>query len=262
MGKIDQNTPFFAMQTIGMRDEQEDSYGICYGFDPSNPVPNCFVLADGMGGHIGGSVASQTAVDSVKLVVEGRDSCNERTLRDALSSANLNIAECLKVDADLKGMGTTLVVVIIINDYIYWVSVGDSPLLAIDNNNDIRLLNEDHSMRPVLEELVESGVMTKDNPDYRKKVTQLRSALIGKNVELYDLNIEGAALADFQYLVLSTDGIDTLSREEVKAITINSAEKGTKEIASQLINAIDSKGSLKQDNTTLIVINPTAYLTT
>ena len=116
--------PFFAIQIIGKRDEQEDSYGICYNFESLNrSIPSCFVLADGMGGHSGGDVASQTAIDSVKLVVESCDVYDGRTLRDSLSAANLNIAECLNVNADLEGMGTTLVVLIIAGENAFWVSV-------------------------------------------------------------------------------------------------------------------------------------------
>jgi PPM family protein phosphatase len=252
--------PFFAIQTIGKRDEQEDSYGICYEFqEGKRAIPNCFIVADGMGGHIGGSVASQIAIDAVKLVIESYDSIDDRILIDSLSAANLNIAECLKVNEDLRGMGTTLVVLIIVNEQAFWVSVGDSSLLSLNKNNEIRLLNEDHSMRPVLDKLVESGALEKDHPDYQKKINQLRSALTGKKVELYDLNNEGSCLNDSKYLVLSTDGLDTLTRDEVRAIMVANAKKGPKKIASELINAIDEKCAPRQDNTTLIVINPSAY---
>ena len=252
--------PFFAIQIIGRRDEQEDSYGICYGFkSQTSQIPACFILADGMGGHSGGEVASQTAIDSVKLVVESCDVFDDRTLRDSLSAANLNIAECLKVNADLEGMGTTLVVLIIIGENAFWVSVGDSPLLSLDYNHELHLLNEDHSMRPVLDELVATSVLKADSPEYQKKVSQLRSALTGDNIKLYDLNEKGFSLADSKYLVLSSDGLDTLSREEVKSVMLANDKKGPKEIASQLINAIEKKGSTKQDNTTLIVIDPLAY---
>ena len=252
--------PFFAIQIIGKRDEQEDSYGICYGFkSQTSQIPACFILADGMGGHSGGEVASQTAIDSVKLVVESCDVFDDRALRDSLSAANLNIAECLKVNADLEGMGTTLVVLIIIGENAFWVSVGDSPLLSLDYNHELHLLNEDHSMRPVLDELVATSVLKADSPEYQKKVSQLRSALTGDNIKLYDLNEKGFSLADSKYLVLSSDGLDTLSREEVKSVMLANDKKGPKEIASQLINAIEKKGSTKQDNTTLIVIDPLAY---
>ena len=254
--------PFFAIQIIGKRDEQEDSYGICYNFESLNrSIPSCFVLADGMGGHSGGDVASQTAIDSVKLVVESCDVYDGRTLRDSLSAANLNIAECLNVNADLEGMGTTLVVLIIAGENAFWVSVGDSPLLYLNYNHELHLLNEDHSMRPVLDELVASGVLKEDSPEYKTKVSQLRSALTGDNIKLYDLNDEGFSLAESKYLVLSSDGLDTLSREEVKSVMVANVKKGPKEIASQLINAIEKKGSTKQDNTTLIVIDPLAYQT-
>ena len=262
MAQQSQILPFFAIQIIGKRDGQEDSYGICYEFNKhNNPITGCFVLADGMGGHSGGNVASQIAVDSVKLVIESGDCFDERMLRDSLSSANLNIAECIKVDNSLEGMGTTLVVLTIIDGTAFWVSVGDSPLYCLDMNNELHMLNEDHSMRPVLDQLVESGTLSKDHPDYYKKVTQLRSALTGENVELYDLNTDGKSLDNCRFLILSTDGIDTLSKQEIKDIIVANADNGAKEIATALVNAVDKKGSTKQDNTTLIVIDPKAYKT-
>jgi protein phosphatase len=260
MSKNSKLNPFFVMQIIGKRARQEDSYGICYEpVSPNCSAPNCFILADGMGGHSGGSVASQTAIDSVKLVIENSEVFDEYSLEDALSSANLNIAECIKVNNDLEGMGTTLVVLIIKDQHVYWVSVGDSPLYSLDMNNKLRLLNEDHSMKPVLDQLVESGVLSREHPDYRGKVSQLRSAVIGAEIELYDLNATGRTLADSQYLVLSTDGLDTLSEDEVTYAIVANKKKGPKEIATALINAIDRKRSPKQDNTTLIVIDTLTY---
>lgn len=251
------NIDFFAIQILGRRDRQEDSYGVCYEFSKNNnTIGDCFILADGMGGHSGGSVASQIAVDSAKLVIENGNPFDERILRDSLASANLNIAECIKIDDTLQGMGTTLVVLAIIDGVAFWVSVGDSPLYCLDMNNDMHLLNEDHSMRPVLDQLVDSGTLSKDHPDYYKKVTQLRSALTGKNIEIYDLNTEGQSLDNCRYLILSSDGLDTLSIQEIKNIVIANDDKGTKGIATELVNAIDRKNSPKQDNTTLIVIEP------
>jgi len=255
-------TPFFAMQTIGEREEQEDSYGVCYDFlVPDAAVPVCFVLADGMGGHTGGSIASQTAIDSVKLVVESCETLDDRTLFDCLAAANLNIAECLKVDPTLEGMGTTLVVLTIVDGHVFWVSVGDSPLLLFDKHHELHLLNEDHSMRPVLDKLVESGVMTKQSPEYQKKVNQLRSALTGEKIEIYDLNTIGVPLAEYRYIVLASDGLDTLSRDEVRKILSEFDNKGAKEIASELVTAVDGKRASKQDNTTLIVIDLLTYQT-
>ena len=262
MSRETKTTPFFAMQTIGAREEQEDSYGVCYDFQiPGAAVPVCFVLADGMGGHTGGSIASQTAIDSVKLVVESCESLDDRTLFDCLAAANLNIAECLKVDATLEGMGTTLVVLSIIDGHVCWVSVGDSPLLLFDKHHELHLLNEDHSMRPVLDKLVESGVMTKQSPEYQKKVNQLRSALTGDKIEIYDLNTVGVPLAEYKYIILASDGLDTLSREEVRKILSEFDNKGAKAIASELVTAVDGKRSSKQDNTTLVVIDLLPYQT-
>ncbi|MDC3124123.1 protein phosphatase 2C domain-containing protein [Gammaproteobacteria bacterium] len=259
MARQKQEKPFYAFQILGSRDEQEDSYGICYGLQTlDSSGPSCFILADGMGGHLGGSIASQTAVDAVKLVVESGGIKQNRLLRDALSSANENIAECLRVNEDLEGMGTTLVVLMLKDNKAFWVSVGDSPLLSFDLNSQISHLNEDHSMRPVLERLVESGLIQRDDAEYSQKINQLRSALTGSSIELYDINEQGVSLASTRYLILASDGLETLTRDEISAIVMEQEGGGAEMIAVKLIDAVDQKANLNQDNTTLIVIDTQA----
>ena len=252
-----QPTAFYAMQIMGSREEQEDSYGLCYhspnGVDKN---PTWFILADGMGGHIGGGVASQTVIDAVKLVMEGCNEINEFTLREALASANHNISECLKINPEFKGMGTTLVVLVIFEQKAFWVSVGDSPLLTFNDSHQVEQLNEDHSMRPILKQLSEAGEVNGPQHMHHGRANQLRSAITGKKIDLYDLNADGVCLKDSKYLLLSSDGLDTLSREEVQEIMISESKKGPKVIANRLIDAVLAKGSPKQDNATLIVVDP------
>lgn len=256
MTREKEGQPFYAFQILGRRDEQEDSYGICYGLPAHrSDLPRCFILADGMGGHFGGSIASQTAIDAVKLVLENGGIKESRILRDALSAANENIAECLRVNKDLEGMGTTLVVLMLTDSKAFWVSVGDSPLLSFDCNSQLSCLNEDHSMRPVLEKLVESGLMQRDDPEYSQKVNQLRSALTGDRIELYDLNDQGVSLTSTRYLILASDGLETLTRDEICSIVIEEEYGGVERIARKLIDAVDLKANSNQDNTTIIVID-------
>jgi len=85
--------------------------------------------------------------------------------------------------------------------------------------------------------------------------------LTGEKIEIYDLNTVGVPLADHRYIVLASDGLDTLSRNEVREILSEFDNKGAKAIASELVTAVDRKRFPKQDNTTLIVIDLITYQT-
>lgn len=247
--------PFCASQSVGERSEQEDSYGICYeDLSGVREYPKCYVLADGMGGHVGGSIASQTAVDAVKLGLSGRETIDGVALRDSLALANESIAQCLEVNPDLEGMGTTLIVASILDGRLIWMSVGDSPLFGVDANFNVSRLNEDHSMRPVLDSLVADGILNTDSQEYASKSNQLRSAVLGEEIELYEINNSGVALQDWRYFVMASDGIETLSEEEIGRCFQRNQLLGIDEITIALVDAIDHKRKLKQDNTTLIVL--------
>ena len=216
--------------------------------------PNCFVLADGMGGHVGGSVASQTAVDAVKLSLSAFELIDEMALRDSLSAANESLAQCLQVHPDLEGMGTTLVVASIQDDRLIWMSVGDSPLYGVDADFQVARLIDDHSMKPVLDSLVAAGSLSADSQEYASRSNQLRSAVLGEEIELYEINETGVSLKDWQYFVIASDGIETLSEREIGQCFRKNHSSGTDEITIALLDAIDEKRKLKQDNVTVIVL--------
>ena len=259
-GTLIQNPNFCASQSLGSRGEQEDSYGICYEtFDAERERPVAFILADGMGGHVGGSVASQTVVDSVKVSFSNHKHPGEGMLLEGLEVANSNLAECLNVNPDLAGMGTTLLVTICQAGRLSWLSIGDSPLLGIDRDFEVRRLNEDHSMKPVLDGLVQSGVIEAGSEEYRKKSNQLRSALVGEDIELFEVHEDGILLSDFSYILLASDGIETLSMSEIGSVAKRFRDKGVSGISLGLMDAIDSKHAAKQDNVSIIVLNAENY---
>ena len=247
--------PFCATQSLGARSEQEDSYGICYeNLCSQTEYPKCFILADGMGGHVGGAIASQTAIDAVKLSLSECEQIDGDALKDSLSVANESIAQCLEINPDLEGMGTTLVAASTQDDRLIWVSVGDSPLFGVDENFNVTRLNEDHSMRPVLDSLVAAGSLGRDSEEYAKKSNQLRSAVLGEEIDLYEVNERGVSLRDWQYFVIASDGLETLTQVEIGECFKSHRSTGVESIAIALVDAVDAKRNAKQDNTTLIVL--------
>lgn len=248
--------PFCATQSLGARPEQEDSYGICYdNLCSQSRYPQCFVLADGMGGHVGGAIASQTAVDSVKLCLSERDEINGIALKESLALANESIAHCLEVNPDLEGMGTTLVAVSIQGDRLTWMSVGDSLLLGVDANYNVVRLNEDHSMKPILNSLVLAGSLDANSEEYARKSNQLRSAVHGKEINLYEINELGVPLNEWLYIVIASDGLETLSADDISECCKENKAAGVGTIALALVDAVDKRRSKKQDNITLIILD-------
>ena len=104
-------------QHQGARPYQEDRWAL----KPLSDGSLLAVVADGMGGHAGGAVASQLAIDAfVKNVEQGR------ALADGLQAANEAVRAGAAGKADLTGMGSTLVAAIVKDDEVRWISVGDS----------------------------------------------------------------------------------------------------------------------------------------
>jgi len=131
-------------QHQGARPYQEDSWELRTLKDGSVLA----VVADGMGGHAGGAVASRLVADAaVKAVEQGR------SLSDGLQAANEAVREGAARKQELVGMGSTLVAVIVAGDDVRWISVGDSPFYMVSGGK-LERLNADHSMAPQIDALV------------------------------------------------------------------------------------------------------------
>src|SRR5690606_30112598 len=122
--------------TKGARNYQEDNALFWSGFDvtknaclsdATDGAAAVAVLADGMGGHTGGALASRMACERFIQAFLAATGSNRERLVAALSAANRAIAETVEADPMLSGMGSTLVGVTFAADGIEWVSVGDSP---------------------------------------------------------------------------------------------------------------------------------------
>ena len=76
---------------------------------------------------------------------------------------------------------------------------------------------------------------------------------------MYELNDKGVATSDWQYFILASDGLETLSEKEIRKITKKYSKKGSSAIALGLIDAVDAKYKKKQDNVTVIVLEAQAF---
>jgi serine/threonine protein phosphatase PrpC len=238
-------------QIPGRRDYQED-YAIIRGGD--DPDDGCMMLVcDGMGGHAAGDVASKTAARAFLATFnENRAADPADWMPQALTAGNDAIADAIRQNESLRDMGTTLLACAVSGDDVAWISVGDSLLFHV-RKSAVTVLNDDHSMVPVLEQLVKDGQISEEDALADPRRNALRSAVMGDDIPLVDLQEETAALKPGDVLILASDGLLSLDGSEVGRLTSQSRSDGAKAIADALLNAVDSLDLPHQDNTTVVV---------
>ncbi len=236
-------------QSLGKRERQEDDLGHIDG-DTLDPEGNHSVVlvADGMGGHAAGEVASRAAVRGFVQAYGTRGPAPNR-LRSALDRANAAIAEERDRDRALFGMGTTLVAAAVTEQGLHWISVGDSPLYLFRAGR-LERLNEDHSMRPVIARLLEEDPEAASN----YSPNQLLSALMGGHIEKTDAPATPRRLEAGDIVLVATDGLETLDEEETEALIAEHRGGGPDAVRDALLRAVEAKDHPRQDNTSLFVI--------
>jgi serine/threonine protein phosphatase PrpC len=241
-------------QIMGMRDHQEDSLAVhslaadagmhAYGL--------LLVLADGMGGHAGGEVASRLVVDQFCTSYLNSPENVRESLRTSLNLANERLAEAAVEAPQLTGMGTTLIGCVIREDRLFWISVGDSPLWLC-RNGALQRLNADHSMVPLLEDMVRTGLMHSDKAQADPRRNLLRSALMGKTIAMVDLCDKPVRLAAGDIVILASDGIETLAEDELAVLLQDADVMSLDELAGKLLAGVEAAGHPYQDNASVIL---------
>ena len=249
--------------TRGARDYQEDSATFWPGGDDPFAVPplddarhdgGCFaVLADGMGGHTGGALASRIVCEHFLHAAIGHDAPRRDRLLAGLDAANAGISAKVHDSPALSGMGSTLVGVALSGEGVAWVSVGDSPLYFF-RRGQVAVLNEDHSLAPELDRMVAEGKLTTEEARRDSRRHMLRSAVTGDEIDMIDVPHAPVALEPGDYVVLASDGIVTLEMPEIARIIQGYANDGASAVAKALIRAVDAVREPHQDNATVLVI--------
>ena len=205
------------------------------------------IVADGMGGHAGGQVASRIAVETFAGAWNmGRPLAAGERLRAALEIANRAIGARALESPELRGMGCTLVAALMFGDRVRWISVGDSLLLAVRNRELIRL-NADHSLAPELDRAVLKGRISQAEADEDPNRHVLLSALSGAPIDLID---EGQQrLGNGTFVLLASDGLLSLSTSRIAELC-SGPIPAERKIAA-LLEAVESAMCADQDNTAL-----------
>lgn len=227
-----------------VRKENEDAY--CIDEGSIGQLNNLFVIADGMGGHRGGAVASKMAVDQVFLAVPGKSESIENIILDSIRSANHAIFSRAVEDSAFFGMGTTIEVVTISQENIYVGHVGDSRVYLYHDNKLIQI-TKDHSY---VQELVDAGVITQEEAEVHPSKNRITRALgVDKYVEI-DVH-KLTRKEDKSVILMCTDGLTNMVPSE-KIVNIINLNASLKERCNVLLEEALNQGGI--DNITLVLI--------
>ena len=234
------------MTDVGMKRKMNQDY-VYTSEAPVGNLPNLFIVADGMGGHNAGDFASRFAVECVVSEIEkSREKNPIKLIRHAYETANEGIIEEAEKSADKEGMGTTLVVSSVIDDYLYVANVGDSRLYVIDD--DISQITRDHSL---VEEMVRAGEIDRNEARVHPLKNKITRAIGGSDdvkVDFFDMKLKEGDI-----ILMCTDGLTNMVEdEEIKMIVKSSDDVAS--IAENLINAANKNGGV--DNIGVVVIQP------
>lgn len=211
------------------------------------------VVADGMGGHAAGEVASSLVVQACLSVFRAADPADPSRFLRALTSSNQAVLEHVGTDPRCTGMGSTVVLAHVSAEGLRWLSVGDSSLLHF-RAGKLRQLNADHSYGTHLDELASRGEITSTQADQDPRRNALMAAINGDPPSLHEIHSDPFPLEPGDWVLLASDGLDTLSHEEIRAILAGRQRAPAIEVATALIDGARSHNSPDQDNVTVIAV--------
>ncbi|MCB2292037.1 Stp1/IreP family PP2C-type Ser/Thr phosphatase [Clostridium algoriphilum] len=224
-----------------VRKTNEDSVGY---FESSDF--DIYAVADGMGGHNAGEVASQLAI---KVIIEyikknHNDLDLKKILSDGIKCANKEIFEMSSQSDALKGMGTTITICFKKQNEMVVANVGDSSCFIIDQNRELLKVTRDHSL---VQQLLDNGSITEENARTHPNKNIITRAL-GTN-ELVEVDLFDVDLTNIIKCILCTDGLsnDVTYSEMYDIIIKNDNEASCK----MLVDLSKSKGG--RDNISVIV---------
>ena len=223
-----------------IRTSNEDSF-------IANPKSAIFLVADGMGGHAAGEIASQIAAATMEEVLSGSGSefTEEQLLQFAVQKANTSVYETQRVRPECRGMGSTLTVLLFRDTQYYIAQVGDSRAYLLRDKN-LCQLTQDHSL---VWPLYKNGIISKEDIS-RHPQKNLITRSIGTQPQVEaDLQKSQAQEGD---VYLCSDGLtDVLSDQEILRL-LTGENRNPQELSEMLVNAANSGGG--PDNITTVVV--------
>jgi len=210
----------------------------------------CIVVCDGMGGHVGGNIASETAIEAFKKQLQLADEASLKTrniislLTTAVNAANDAVFSKAVSDPELQGMGTTIVTVFCRGGEYYVAHVGDSRAYFFDGENLTRL-TKDHS---VVQEMIDNGEITEDEANthpYKHVITRVLGVYPEVQPEVSKIEITAPGR-----ILICSDGLSNMIPDE-DLTEILSIDEDLPIVCDVLIGTANERGG--NDNITAVV---------
>jgi protein phosphatase len=234
------NVAVGAKSDVGqVREANEDSYLV------DEPL---FVVADGMGGHIAGDVASSTAVSVISGNAATATAENLETLAELVRSANKAIWEKAGEDPNLRGMGTTCTLMLVDNSRAHFAHVGDSRAYLM-RGGELSQITEDHTL---VERMVKEGRLKPEEAESHPQRSIITRALgVDSDVEVDLMSLD---LQPGDRIVLNSDGLSSMISDEAIAGPLR--EETDPQVASErLVELANQAGG--EDNVTVVIVDVT-----
>ncbi|MCI8554082.1 MAG: Stp1/IreP family PP2C-type Ser/Thr phosphatase [Clostridiales bacterium] len=210
------------------------------------------VVSDGMGGANGGNVASSIAIRVIsdRILEVYREGMGETSLRhmleSAVSAANVEIFDAAMADTDLRGMGTTVVSLLVTGGQAHIAHVGDSRAYLAEQDG-LRQITRDHS---IVQSMVEKGQLTPEEARNHPRKHFITRALGVE--EAVECEYNAFSFPPEGRLLLCTDGLTNMVETDDIDQIVRSSE--VDDIPDQLISAANRAGG--SDNITVVVVAP------
>ena len=226
-----------------------------------NPEQHLFVVADGMGGHAAGEIASKVAVDSINefVCLTGGDeeitwpfgldetiSYDGNRLKTAVRFANKKVLEATKEKSEYEGMATTVCAVLVDDQVANLAHVGDSRVYLF-REGELSQLTSDHSW---VNEQIQSGVISAEQARTHPLRNVVTRALGGKADLQVDMQTHDFETGDV--LLLCSDGLTTMIPDDDIARLMREGAGDIEATAQELVDAANAKGG--EDNITVVLL--------
>lgn len=209
-----------------------------------------FAVADGMGGHLGGDVASATAIETISSGLQGSDGkVEEAALADVVQRANRAIWDRSQSDPSLRGMGTTCTVLLLQEDDAVVAHVGDSRLYLL-REGGFEQLSQDHTL---VGQMVREGRLSQEEARHHPQRSVITRALgADPDVRVDAFRLE---LREGDIVLICSDGLTSMVPDEDIAEVLDTATD-PQEAADRLVEIANEAGG--EDNITVVVLDTRA----